>query len=156
MDAVYAARMGHMPPQPCAGGPAAPPAVTHAREVERLHQLCQRHRDAGHQALRAVAREFLNDWQAIMRVLGQPQLPLTNNLAERMLRHYVIARRISYGTRTLVGSQSLGLLASIFDTCRLRGARATDLLAQAIHAARCSLPAPALPDIPLNCASPAA
>jgi len=72
-----------------------------------------------------------------------------------MLRHYVVGRRISYGTRTLAGAQSLGLLPSIFDTCRLRGARAADLLAQAIHAARCGLPAPALPDIPLNCASPA-
>jgi hypothetical protein len=154
MEAVYAARQEHTPPQSPAGRPAAPPAVTHAKEVEQLRRLCQRHRDAGHQALREVAREFLNDWQAIMRVLGEPGLPLTNNLAERMLRHYVIARRISYGTRTWVGSQSMGLLASIFDTCHLRGARATDLLAQAIHAARCGLPAPALPDIPPTGASP--
>ena len=111
----------------------------------------QRHRDARHQALREVAREFLNDWQAIMRVLDRPELPLTNNLAERMLRHHVIARRISYGTRTRVGSESMGLLSSIIDTCRLRGVRATDLLARAIHAARCGMPAPALPDIPAHC-----
>jgi hypothetical protein len=32
-------------------------------------------------------------------VLDHPELPLTNNAAERALRHWVIARRLSYGTR---------------------------------------------------------
>ena len=54
--------------------------------------------------------------------LHDPRLPLTNNAAERQLGHYVIARRISYGTRTEVGSHSIALLASIIDTCRLRQA----------------------------------
>jgi hypothetical protein len=97
--------------------------------------------------LRDVAREFLNDWDVIMRPLSDPGLPLTNNAAERQLRHYVIARRISYGTRTLVGSNSMALLASVIDTCRPRGASATALLARAIHAARTGLPAPSLPPI---------
>ncbi|MCF8169474.1 MAG: hypothetical protein K9K38_21870, partial [Rhodoferax sp.] len=52
------------------------------------------------------------------------------------------------GTRNLVGSNSLALLASVIDTCRVRKASATDLLARAIHAARLGLPAPALPPIP--------
>jgi len=82
--------------------------------------------------------------------LHDPQWPLTNNAAERQLRHYVIARRISYGTRTEVGSHSIALLASIIDTCRLRRASATDLLARAIHAARMGLPTPALPPIPAD------
>jgi hypothetical protein len=29
----------------------------------------------------------LNDWQTIMHVLTDPLLPLTNNAAERQLRH---------------------------------------------------------------------
>jgi transposase len=127
--------------------PPVLPAVTHAKQVEELKALCEKYRDAKHEALRAIAREFLNDWQVIMRVLGDPMLPLTNNAAERQLRHWVIARRISYGTRTLVGSNSLALLASVIDTCRLRGASATDLLARAISAARLGLAAPALPPI---------
>jgi hypothetical protein len=106
-------------------------------------------------ALREVAREFLNDWDVIMRPLADPRLPLTNNAAERQLRHYVIARRISYGTRTPVGSHSVALLASIIDTCRLRGASATTLLARAIHAARTGLPAPSLPPIPTHLGSSA-
>ena len=125
-----------------------PPSITHAHLIEKMRQLCEQHRNAGYPALRAVAREFLNDWDAIMRVLAQPHMPLTNNAAERQLRHWVIARRISYGTRTLVGSNSLAILASVIDTCRLRRASVTNTLAQAIHAARQGLSAPALPPIP--------
>jgi Transposase IS66 family len=33
-----------------------------------------------------------------------PELPVTNNLAERALRHAVIARRIGFGTRSSEGS----------------------------------------------------
>ena len=95
-----------------------------------------------------MAREFLNDWSVIMRPLADPKLPLTNNAAERQLKHYVIARRTSQGTRTPVGSHSVALLASIIDTCCLRGVRATAFLARAIHAARTGLPAPSLPPIP--------
>lgn len=130
--------------------PPALPVVTHAKQIEELKALCEKYRDAKHEALRAIAREFLNDWDVIMRVLGDPLLPLTNNAAERQLRHWVIARRVSFGTRNLVGSNSLALLASVIDTCRARKASATDLLARAIHAARLGLPAPALPPIPTH------
>lgn len=130
-----------------------PPQVSHAAQIKLLHQLCQENRDAAHEKLRAIAREFLNDWEVIVRPLAEPALPLTNNAAERQLRHYVIARRISYGTRTAVGSHSVALLASIIDTCRLRGASATDLLARVIHAARLGLPIPGLPPIPTTLAN---
>jgi transposase len=140
MEAVFKAREAQGPP----------PAVTHAAQIEQLRQLCEQHRDARHKALRELAREFLNDWDVIVRPLAEPHLPLTNNAAERQLRHFVIARRISYGTRTEVGSHSIALLASIIDTCRLRRASATDLLARAIHAARMGLPPPSLPTIPAD------
>lgn len=157
--AVFEARARLAQPPPaatgqCAAPPALAPAVSHAQAVQRLRQLCEQNRDASHKALREVAREFLNDWAVIMRPLEDPTLPLTNNAAERQLRHYVIARRISYGTRTPVGSHSVALLASVIDTCRLRFASATDLLARAIHAARLNLPAPPLPPIPTNLAYP--
>ena len=138
--AVYAAR-GADPP-----GPA--PAAALAAVIEALRDLCERHRDDRHDKLRELAREFLLDWAAIMRPLAEPQLPLTNNEAERALRHYVIARRISHGTRTPITSRGYALLASVIETCRLRAASVIDLLAQAIDAARKGLPAPPLPAIP--------
>ena len=126
------------------------PMVTHAKQVLELKTRCEQNVDAKHEHLRGIARELLNDWEVIMRVLAEPWLPLTNNAAERQLRHWVIARRISYGTRNLVGSNSLALLASVIDTCRLRNANVIDLLAQAIDAARHVRPAPALPAIPAH------
>ena len=141
MSAVFEARKwAHRPP----------PAIQHAHRLAQLRRFCEQHLDAPQKALRELAREFVNDWQVIVLPLHDPQWPLTNNAAERQLRHYVIARRISYGTRTEVGSHSIALLASIIDTCRLRRASATDLLARAIHAARMGLPTPALPPIPAD------
>ncbi len=146
MAAVFEARDRIKALQPGAD-PPAPPALTHAKLVLVLKKLCEENRDATHDALRAISREFLYDWTVIMHVLTDPSLPLTNNAAERQLRHWVIARRISYGTRNMLGSNSLALLASVIDTCRLKQASVTDLLAKAIHAARQGLPPPALPPI---------
>jgi hypothetical protein len=155
MAAVFEARARLAQPPPARTDTStAPPAISHAQSVQRLRQLCEQHRDAAHKALRDLAREFLNDWDVIVRPLSDPRLPLTNNAAERQLRHYVIARRVSYGTRTPVGSHSVALLASVMDTCRLRRASATDLLARAIHAARMGLPVPALPPIPADLLRP--
>ncbi|HAY29783.1 MAG TPA: IS66 family transposase, partial [Candidatus Accumulibacter sp.] len=50
--------------------------------------------------LRGVLREFLYDWNAILRPVAEPRLPLSNNAAEQALRHWVIARTISRGTRS--------------------------------------------------------
>ena len=139
-QAVYDARSTD-PPDPA-------PVAAMACVIEALRQLCERHRDDRHDKLRELAREFLLDWTVIMRPLAEPHLPLTNNEAERALRHYVIARRISHGTRTPVTSRGYALLASVIETCRLRAASVIDLLAGAIYAARRGLPAPALPAIP--------
>ena len=63
---------------------------------------------------------MLNDWKAIFRVLDYPHYPLTNNEAERALRHWVILRGICYGTRTEDGSRVFAILISVIETCRKR------------------------------------
>jgi transposase len=78
-------------------------------------------------------------------VLHDPHLPLTNNLAERALRHWVIARAIGHGTRTAVGSCVFALLASVIDTCRLRGHSPWPYLASAIAERRAGRALPPLP-----------
>jgi hypothetical protein len=71
--------------------------------------------------------------------------PLTHNEAERALRHWLILRRIGYGTRTMVGSRSFALLASIIDTCRKRKVSPWPYLAEVIARGRRGQEAPALP-----------
>ena len=92
-------------------GPGVNPKEEFAEQLAELKEWCEQHRDSQHEKTRQLAREFLNDWQAIWTVLEYPHLPITNNIAERALRHWVIARKISYGTRTKQGSRAFALLA---------------------------------------------
>ena len=106
---------------------------------ELLNQFkihCEHFRDAKHDKTRALAREFLNDWETIFRILAHPHLPLTNNEAERALRHWVILRKISFGTRTPQGTRVFALLASVIETCRKRGISPWDYLANVISQRR--------------------
>jgi hypothetical protein len=136
MDAVYAAREG-------------PPPVAlraqHAQQLNALFDLCLRHAEVRHEKTRALARELLNDWDTFWVVLDHPELPLTNNIAERALRHWVIARRISYGTRNPQGSRAFTLLASVIETCRQRGHSPWSYIAETVRERRQGNPAPVLP-----------
>ena len=68
------------------------------------------------------------DWDIIFTALDYPHLPLTNNEAERALRHWVILRRISYGTRTEQGSRIFAILASVIETSDTQTSRSLSVL----------------------------
>jgi len=121
-----------------------------APRLAELKALCEQHQHSSSVKLGELCREFLLDWAAIVRPLLDASLPLTNNAAERQLRHGVIARRISFGTRSEQGSRALALLASVIDTCRARKASAWEYLSAAISAGRQALPMPHLPAVPVG------
>jgi hypothetical protein len=89
--------------------------------VAGLRAAGEQHQGHPNAKTHALAVELLSDWDAVFQVLHHPELPVTNNDAERALRHWMIARKISHGTRTATGSRVLALLASVIDTCRQRG-----------------------------------
>jgi transposase len=80
--------------------------------LAELHAACVRLLGHRHAKTRALAVELWIDCDTIFRVLENPQWPLTNNDAERALRHWVIARRIMMGTRCDAGSRTFTLLAA--------------------------------------------
>jgi len=136
MDAVYRAR----------GSPAGVPLrETHARMLAELFAACLENANSKHDKTKALAREMLNDWDTFWVVLDHPELPLTNNAAERALRHWVIARRISHGTRTPEGTHAFCLLASVIETCRQHSVSPWPYLAEVVRQRRQDLPAPTLP-----------
>jgi transposase len=138
IKAIHAAR----------AGPRQPPvsiADVHADDLRALREACQRQNESPHEKTRALAVELLNDWAAIFQVLANPILPISNNDAERMLRHWVILRQLSHGTRTEQGSRYFALLASVIDTCRLRGHSPWRYLEDAIKLRRAGKLLPALP-----------
>lgn len=86
--------------------------------------------------LLALCRPFLKDPLALQGKLcrrmeqfikelfvfvAHPDVPSENNAAERSLRHLVICRKISGGTRSDQGTGSKMALASLFGTWRARG-----------------------------------
>ena len=139
IDKVYQAREG--PPQDL--------RLLLAEDLARLHALCEKMKRSQNEKASKLGGEFLNDWDAIFQVLAHPHLPLTNNYAERLLRHWVILRRIGYGTRTEQGSLALATFASLIETCRLRHASPLRYLHQVIAARRKGMEAPALPPVPM-------
>jgi hypothetical protein len=143
MEAIYAARA--VPAQE-----KGALASQYASDIAQLRALCERHRDDGNDKLRSLARELLLDWDVILRQVGEPHLPLTNNAAEQALRRWVIARRISMGTRSEAGTRAFALLASVIETCRKRAASSWRYIASVIAAAREGLPVPVMPPIPVG------
>jgi hypothetical protein len=127
---------------------APPTAGLRERHLPMLNALleeCLRQAHSAHEKTRALARELLNDWDTFWVVLDHPELPLTNNEAERALRHWVIARRIGMGTRTPQGTRVFALLASVIETCRKRHVSPWPYLAEVLRQRRKGLPAPPLP-----------
>lgn len=83
--------------------------------------------------LLALCRPFSNDQEAVQAKLcrrierfikelfvfvSHPEVPPDNNAAERSLRHLVVSRKISGGTRSEQGTNSKMALASLFGTWR--------------------------------------
>jgi Transposase IS66 family len=93
-----------------------------------------------HPKLKALAHEILKDWQAVVAFVSHPHLPVTKNEAERALRHAVIARHISHGTRSTEGSDAYATLLTVMETCRRRNRSPWPYLAEVI--ALLSLPMP--------------
>jgi hypothetical protein len=133
------------------GAPKTPPEplpIRYAAEIERLRKLCEAHHGDAHDALRSFARELHPDWDVIVRPLAEPHRPLSDHAAEQALRHWVISRRIRHGTRCPAGSRAFAVLASVVETCRLRGACIGRYLAEVIQAARKGAALPGLPNVP--------
>ena len=121
-----------------------------ARWAAAVHQLyvaakaCNHHEPwqrrvaqlAWERKLLAICRPFLSDPSVVQGKLcrrierfikelfvfvAEPDVPSDNNPAERGLRHLVISRKISGGTRSEQGTESKMTLASLFGTWRAQG-----------------------------------
>lgn len=111
----------------------------------RLYRVCRLATEVEHTKLKALAKEILADWDAVVACFYHPQLPPTNNEAERALRHAVIARRISYGTRSSEGSLAYCSVLSVVETCRLRKVDPWNYIAMVLTQARKGIKHPSIP-----------
>ena len=77
--------------------------------------------------------------------VSHPHLPVTNNESERALRHAVIARHITHGTRSTEGSDTYAALLTVIETCRCRNRSPWTYSAEVIALRRQGLSAPPVP-----------
>lgn len=110
-----------------------------------LRRVCHLGKKVDHQKLQALGKEILNDWDAVVAFVHHPELPPTNNEAERALRHAVIARNIAFGTRTSEGSLAYSSLLSVIETCRLRNLNPWNYIAKVLALARQGINPPPFP-----------
>jgi transposase len=73
-----------------------------------------------------LCQRILTQLASLFVFVTDPAVPATNNAAERSLRHLVVARKISGGTRSAQGSHTKMTLASLFGTWRARGCNPFD------------------------------
>lgn len=59
--------------------------------------------------------------ESLFVFVTEPGVPATNNAAERSLRHLVVSRKVSGGTRSPRGTRTKMTLASLFGTWRAQG-----------------------------------
>lgn len=135
-------------------GPHEDLSITENQILNNILNLCWDHQHSEHEKVKGLSREILRDWVAVFAVLEHPKLPLTNNEAERALRHWVIQRKISMGTRTPEGTHVFTLLASVIETCYKRKASPWLYLAEVVRERRKGNTCPPLPTISLKEVSP--
>jgi transposase len=70
---------------------------------------------------RALCQRMERHLAELFVFVADPAVPATNNAAERSLRHLVVSRKISGGTRSEAGSAAKMTLASVFGTWRAQG-----------------------------------
>jgi transposase len=93
-----------------------------ARDLERrLRALATCYRTTHHHPLQGLAQRLHRYESELFEFLRTPGVSPTNNLAERAVRPQVIARKISGGSRSAVGSAIRCDLASLFHTWAARG-----------------------------------
>ena len=95
---------------------------------ERAHALLDAPR--AHVAEEKVRMRLWKQRDHLFTFLERPEVPATNNLAERQLRPAVIARKISCGNKTQKGALAWAILASLAATCRQAGRSFIEFTAQ--------------------------
>ena len=134
-----------------------------ARWAEAVHRIYDRAKACTHpqqkrrraaqlaleRQLLAICQPFLEDPSATQAKLcrrierhikelfvfvAEPEAPADNNAAERSLRHLVVSRKVSGGTRSEQGTESKMTLASIFGTWRAQGLNPLDACRQLLTA----------------------
>jgi transposase len=68
--------------------------------------------------LRKAIQYSQNHWNELIKFLEDPLIPLSNNEAERTIRHAVMGRKNFYGSRSIDGADVAATMYTIIETCK--------------------------------------
>lgn len=91
----------------------------------RLCTLAHRH-EAAKRPERVLAGRLLRHELGLFVFVQRPDVPSSNNAAERSVRPLVVLRKVSGGTRSEEGSKTVAVLMSLFCTWQARGENLLD------------------------------
>lgn len=102
-------------------------------------------------AAQALARRFQKHGEQYLRFTHVPDLEPTNNAAEQAIRHVVIDRRVTQGTRSQRGRDWCQRIWTTIATCRQHGRDLLSFLEQSFLALLTDTPPPSLlPPLPTH------
>jgi len=91
-----------------------------------------------------LAKRLRKHGDAIFRFLFDPAVPPTNNGGEQTIRQLIIDRRITQGSRSLMGRQWNARIWTVVDTCRKQDRSTWKFLQNALSAYYFQTPTPSL------------
>lgn len=111
---------------------------------EGIHELLDQGSRSRHKKTRRFCIDLLGDWDSLWLFTQNSDIPITNNAAERALRHSVIMRKLQFGTWSHKGSRWIERICSVRETCRLQDRSALNYLTEVADAAYSGKPPPSL------------
>ena len=88
----------------------------HDEYIKRLKEIATV-TDNDPDKLKAIKRSLNDNTEKYFTCLEKPGIPCDNNKAERGLRHLVLKRKSSYGSKTQKGADTMSILASTLLSC---------------------------------------
>ena len=74
----------------------------------------------------------MNHWEGLTLFLNDRRIPLTNNEAERSIRHSVMGRKNFYGSRTINGADVAATLYTVIESCKKAQIEPRDYIKMAV------------------------
>ena len=97
-----------------------------------------------HAPTAALCRDLFERFDQLWLFVDQAGVEPTNNRAERSLRHFVIWRKLSFGTQSDAGSRFVETMLSVIETCRQQRRCVFDFVTTAVEVHTHGQPAPSL------------
>ena len=111
---------------------------------KKICRLAKKFLDREDREVRNLATAIYKHWDKLFTFLEHEGVEPTNNFSERVLRLFVLIRKITYGNRSAKGEIALARLLTVTQTCKLQQRPLLAYLLTAVHCHRRCQPAPSL------------